>query len=146
MSDYNIIYLKNLPIFYHWNDRAINFFIERWTLHIALQPRPRFSANSKGGCALCLRNSIVCFGCVTIVPGRCYMACRHEKEKTFGAMPCRNGCFLCKVRLNNTYSVLKVKSQVHNKSSGLRQWFGHTTINPWNRAITLNNSRAALRQ
>ncbi len=25
-------------------------------------------------------------------------------------------------------------------SSGLRQWFGHTTINPWTRAITLNNN------
>ncbi len=44
---------------------------------------PRFSANSKGACALCLRKSIVCFGCVTKVPGHCYMACRHEKEKHF---------------------------------------------------------------
>ncbi len=45
--------------------------------------RPRFSSNSKGAYALCLRNSIVCFGCVTKVPGRCYMACRHEKAKHF---------------------------------------------------------------
>ena len=28
-----------------------------------------------------LRNSIVCFGCVTKVPYHCYMACRHEKGK-----------------------------------------------------------------
>ncbi len=98
-----IIYLKNIPIFSHWNDHAINFYIERWTLHIALWPRPRFSANSKGACALCLRNSIVCFGCVTKVPGRCCMACRHEKEKHLKHFAqCRNGCFLCKMRLNIT--------------------------------------------
>ncbi len=49
-----IIYLKNLPILYHWNDCAINFHIESWTLHIALWPRPRFSTNSKGACACAL--------------------------------------------------------------------------------------------
>ncbi len=43
--------------------------------------RPRFSSNSKGACALCLRNPIVCVGCVTKVPDRCCMACMHEKEK-----------------------------------------------------------------
>ncbi len=98
-----IIYLKTLPILYNWNDRAINFFIECWILHTALWPRPRFSANSKGACALCLRNSIACFGCVAKVPGRCYMACRHEKEKHWA---CRNGRFLCKLRLNITYTCI----------------------------------------
>ncbi len=30
---------------------------------------------------LCLRNSIVCFGFLTKVPGRCYMRYRLEKGK-----------------------------------------------------------------
>ncbi len=80
-STYYIIYLKNLPVLYHWNDHAISFYIERGPLYIALWPRLSFSANSKGACALCLHNSIVCFGCITKVPGCCYMACRHDKEK-----------------------------------------------------------------
>ena len=44
-------------------------------------PEDFFSANTKGVCALCLRNSMVCFGYVTKVPGRWYMPYRHEKEK-----------------------------------------------------------------
>ncbi len=51
------------------------------TFAYCILTRPKFSANSKGACALCLHNSIVCFGCVTKVLGHCYMACRHEKEK-----------------------------------------------------------------
>ncbi len=64
-----ITYLKNLTILYQWNDHAISFYIERWTLCIAPWPRPRFSANSKGACIPCLRNSIVCFFCVIPIPG-----------------------------------------------------------------------------
>ncbi len=78
-------------------------------LFIALWPRRSFSANSKGARALCLHNSLVCFGCVTKAPGRCYMPYRHEKEKTLAAMPCRNGTSLCKIPYNLTYYVLKVK-------------------------------------
>ncbi len=58
-----------------------------------------------------LRNSIVCFGCVTTYQGPVPLlyGLQAWKGKTLGAMPCRNGCFLCKMRLNITYIVLKVK-------------------------------------
>lgn len=55
------IFLKDLPILYHWNDCAKNDDL----LFITVWPRPSFSANSKGACALCLRNSMVYLGCVT---------------------------------------------------------------------------------
>ena len=49
-----IIYLKNLPILYHWNDHAISFYIERWPLFIALWPwlcqKQRCVCSSKCSC------------------------------------------------------------------------------------------------
>ena len=50
----------------------------------ALWPQRSASANSNGACLLCLHNSTVCFGCVTKVPGRCYMPRRHKEEKHCG--------------------------------------------------------------
>ncbi len=51
-------------------------------------------------CSICLCNSIICFSCVTKFPGRYYLPYGHEKEKKIGAMPCRNGLFLYKMRLH----------------------------------------------
>ena len=53
---------------------------------IALWPRPSFSANIKGACVLCLHNSTVCLGCVTKVPGRCYICPTGTKRKTMGTL------------------------------------------------------------
>ncbi len=62
--------------------RSCNNFLY-WMLNFVygILTRPRFSANSKGACTLCLCNSIVCFGCVTKVLGHCYMPHRLENGK-----------------------------------------------------------------
>ncbi len=44
--------------------------------------------------------------------------------------------FRCSIRPDKTQ---KDRILAVDPCSGRRQWFGHTTINPWTRAITLNN-------
>ncbi len=105
-----IIYLKYLPILYHWNNSAILF----WPLHIALWSQLSFSANSKGALLYVYAIPLfffffVCFSAVLQRSLAVAMRSEGMKRKSLGAVPCRNGLFLCKMRLNITYSVLKVK-------------------------------------
>ena len=69
----------NKSLYMYWNDDLS--FVTLW-------PRRSFSANSKGMCAVCLHNSIVCLGCVTKVLEHLFATCPTGMKRKKHWEPC----------------------------------------------------------